>query len=319
MKKLLIVFAIVLLAYQGKAQEFKLSPYTQYLVENPYIISPAYAGLENVQRLRFSGAFQWVGLKDAPNTQTLSYDRPIMERSGIGAILYNDKNGNTSQIGGQFSFAHHLIINDANEHYISFGISYKFVQFRINTSDFKVLDSGSYDPNDDPNIGGNISSFNSNFEASFLYRIKQYYLSFNASNILNKNVQVFDDTEPKKLRNYYIYTGYVFELSDGEYEIEPSLYFKYYESDSRSISDFNVKAKKITDDGYYWAGFSTRFVNDQSFEPLAIVPMLGLKKSDFYVGFAYQYNINEAKELNHAGTYLLTLGYDFDTNRASRW
>ena len=97
------------------------------------------------------------------------------------------------------------------------------------------------------------------------------------------------------------------------------LYFKYFESDNRSITDTNLKVKKITDDGYYWAGFSTRFFNDQSFKPSAIVPMLGLKKSKFYAGFAYQYNINEAEELNHAGTFLLTLGYDFDTKRASRW
>lgn len=312
MKKLIVLAILLLLSYVSKAQEFKLTPYTQYLVENPFVISPAYAGLENVQRLRLSGAFQWVGLKNAPNTQTLSYDAPILERSGTGGVLYVDRNGNTSQMGGQLSFAHHLTINESNEHYISFGLSYKFVQFKIDVSDFD-------DPNNDPNLGGNLSSFNSNFDAAFLYRIKQYYISFNASNILNKNVKVFDDTEPKKLRNYYIYTGYVFELSDGSIELEPSLYFKYFESDNRSITDINLKAKKITDDGYYWAGFSTRFFNDQSFKPSAIVPMLGLKKSNFYVGFAYQYNINEAEELNHAGTYLLTLGYDFDTSRASRW
>ncbi|NOQ91672.1 MAG: type IX secretion system membrane protein PorP/SprF, partial [Flavobacteriaceae bacterium] len=107
---------------------------------------------------------------------------------------------------------------------------------------------------------------------------------------------------------------------DGLYEIEPSIYFKLFESDSRSITDLNVKGKRITDDGYYWAGFSTRFINDQSFEPLAIVPMLGLKKQDFYVGYAFQYNINEANELNHGGTHMLTLGYDFESNRgSSRW
>lgn len=312
MNKLIVLAILLLISFGSKAQEFKLTPYTQYLVENPFIISPAYAGMENVQRLRLSGAFQWVGLKGAPNTQTLSFDAPILERSGAGGVLYVDRNGNTSQLGGQLSFAHHLTINDSNEHYISFGLSYKFVQFKIDVSDFD-------DPNNDPNLGGNLSTFNSNFDAAFLYRIKQYYISFNASNILNKNVKAFDDSEPKKLRNYYIYTGYIFEISDGSVELEPSVYFKYFESDHRSITDINFKAKKITDDGYYWAGISARFLNDQSFEPSAIVPMLGLKKSQFYAGFAFQYNINEAQELNHAGTYLLTLGYDFDTKRATRW
>ena len=61
-----------------------MAPYTQYLVENPFIISPAYAGEGEMNRLRFSGVFQWVGLKDAPNTQTLSYDTHVFEKSGAG-------------------------------------------------------------------------------------------------------------------------------------------------------------------------------------------------------------------------------------------
>ena len=319
MKKLLVI-AILLITGVNSAQEFKLAPYTQYLVENPFIISPAYAGEGEMNRLRFSGVFQWAGLSGAPNTQTLSYDAHILERSGVGGILYRDKNGNTSQIGGQLSFAHHLTINDENRQYISFGLSYKFVQFKIDVSGFNPANDDYYNPNTDPNIGSDISSFNSNFDAAFLYKLENFYITLNASNILNKSVKVFDESEPKKLRNYYVYTGYIFEISDGEYEIEPSIYFKLFESDSRSITDLNVKAKKITDDGYYWAGFSTRFINDQSFEPSAIVPMIGLKKSDFYVGYAFQYNINEANELNHGGTHMLTLGYDFESVRGNpRW
>ena len=311
--KRIIIIGLFICSVAGWSQEFKLTPYTQYLVENPFIISPAYAGDSEMNRLRLSSAFQWVGLKNAPSTQTLSYDAHILEKSGVGGVLYLDKNGNTSQIGGQLSFAHHLTLKSDNEQYLSFGLSYKFTQFKIDVSDFE-------NPNDDPNIGANISSFNSNFDAAVLYKISGFYFSFNAANILNKSLKAFDESEPKKLRNYYVYTGYVIELDDGLYELEPSIYFKYYESDQRSTSDLNIKAKKITDDGYFWAALSTRFINDQSFEPLAIVPLLGLKKKDFYVGYAFQYNINDANELNHGGTHMLNLGYDFESRRGSpRW
>ena len=313
MKKYLIIF-IFIFAVKASAQEFKMSPYTQYLVENPFSISPAYAGIDaDIHRLRLSGVFQWVGMKDAPNTQTLAYDTRILDRSGAGGILYLDKNGNTSQTGGQLSFAHHLILDEITEQYLSFGISYKFVQFKIDVNDFE-------DVGDDPAVGANISSFNSNFEVAALYRFRQFFFSINASNILNKDVQVFDDTEPKKLRNYYVYTGYTFELQNGEYELEPSMYFKYYESDGRSVSDINFKARRMTPDGYYWAGITGRFINDQSFEPLYISPLLGLKKQKFYVGYGFQYNINQASELNNGGTHLLTIGYDFDHRVGrSRW
>ena len=312
MRKYLIIIFIAICGISN-AQEFKLTPYTQYLVENPFLISPAYAGDSEMNRLRLTSAFQWVGLKDAPNTQTLSYDAHILERSGVGGVLYLDKNGNTSQIGGHLSFAHHLTLNSAKEQYLSFGLSYKFTQFKIDVSNFD-------NPNDDPNVGADVSSFNSNFDAAALFKWQRFFFSFNAANILNKSLKAFDESEPKKLRNYYIYTGYTFELNDGVVELEPSLYFKYFESDQRSVTDVNFKAKKITDDGYFWGGLSARFLNDQSFEPLAIVPLLGLKKKDFYVGYAFSYNINEANELNHGGTHMLTLGYDFESRRGSpRW
>jgi type IX secretion system PorP/SprF family membrane protein len=312
MKKLFVII-FVLTAAKMIGQEFKMAPYTQYLVENPFTISPAYAGIDDdIHRLRVAGVFQWVGLEDAPSTQTISYDTRIWERSGVGGILYNDRNGNTSQIGGQLSFAHHLTINDENDQYISFGLSYKFVQFRIDVSNFE--NAGS-----DPNVGANISTINSNFEAAFLYRLEKFFFSFNASNILNKNVKVFDESEPKKLRNYYIFTGYTFELEDGEYELEPSIYFKYFESDARSATDLNFKARKYTDDGYLWAGVGGRFFTDQSFEPAYVSPMLGLKKQKFYIGYGFQYNINQSVELNNAGTHLLTLGIDFDHSSNTRW
>jgi type IX secretion system PorP/SprF family membrane protein len=240
--KRIIVIVILFVWGWSHAQEFKLTPYTQYLAENPFIISPAYAGESEMNRLRLTSAFQWVGLQDAPNTQTLTYDTHILERSGVGGVLFLDKNGNTSQIGGQLTFAHHLTINTANEQYISFGLSYKFTQFKIDVSDFD-------DPNNDPNIGADISTFNSNFDAAFLYKLQRFYFSFNAANILNKGVKVFDTSEPKKLRNYYIYTGYVFDLKEGLYELEPSLYFKYFDSDRRSTTDINIKGKKMTQDG----------------------------------------------------------------------
>ena len=57
-----------------------------------------------------------------------------------------DKNGNTSQIGGQLSFAHHLTLKSDNEQYLSFGLSYKFTQFKIDVSDFE----NPNDPGNDP-------------------------------------------------------------------------------------------------------------------------------------------------------------------------
>ena len=239
MKKVIyiILFACTFLV---NAQEFKLSPYTQYLIENPFVISPVYAGFDpDVNRLRISGVSQWVGFKNAPSEQTISFDTRLNnDKSGVGIIIYNDKNGNTKQVGAQLSYAHHLILNDANDQYLSLGISYKFNHFKIDTKDFT---NGSGDPIDDPGVDAGQSTANHNFEFGFLYRIEKFFFTLNASNILNKNIKIFGRTEPIKLRNYYVYTGYTFISNSEEYEYEPSIYFNYFEGDKRSVTDLNVK------------------------------------------------------------------------------
>jgi len=316
MKKYIYI-AIFAFTIVANSQELKLSPFSQYLVENPFVISPAYAGVDDVHKLRLSGVAQWLGIKDAPNTQTLSYDTRFSERSGAGIVMYNDKNGNTKQLGMQLSYAHHLTINDNNDQYISFGISYKFNHLKISTDDF---DDGSGGGHSDPNVDAGQSTSNHNFEVGFLYRIERYFVSFNASNIIGKKGDDFDFSEPLRLRNYYLYTGYTFESKNQEYEYEPSIFFKYFEGDGRSATDLNFKARKITEDGYMWAGINGRFINDQSFEPVSISPMIGINKKDFYVGYGFQLNINEASAFNSSGTHLLTLGYNFATSRSnSSW
>lgn len=311
MKKYIYIalFAFTLMA---NSQELKLSPYSQYLVENTFVISPAYAGIDDVHKLRLSGVAQWIGIKDAPLTQQLSYDTRISENAGVGVILYNDRNGNTKQMGAQLSYAYHIVISERNDEYLSFGLSYKFNHFKIDTGNF---DDGTGTGHNDPSVGASQSTANHNFEVGGLYRVKNYFIGLNASNLLNKTTKIFANTEPVKLRTYYLYTGYTFLSNNDEYEYEPSLFFKYFEADGRSVSDINFKARKLTDDGYYWAGINSRFLNDQSFKPLSISPLLGLKKDKMYLGLGYQFNINESVELGSYGTPLIVLGYDFDAGR----
>lgn len=305
----LIVFAFTFVA---NAQEMKLSPYSQYLVENTFVISPAYAGIDDVHKLRLSGVMQWVGIDNAPMTQQLSYDTRISETAGVGVILYNDRNGATKQMGAQLSYAYHLTLSQASDEYLSFGLSYKFNHFKIETGDF---DDGTGTGFVDQGVGPSESATNHNFEVGALYRYDKYFIGINATNLLNKRTKIFANTEPVKLRNYYVYTGYTFLSNSEEYEYEPSLFFKYFENDGRSVSDINFKARKITDDGYYWAGINSRFLNDQTFKPLSISPLLGLKKDKMYIGMGYQFNINESVQLGSYGTPLLVLGYDFDSGR----
>lgn len=303
MKRVLLLI-IVLSMTKNFSQELNLPVFTQYLADNPFVISPSFAGIGDNFRIRANGLTQWVGIKDAPNNQSIYADFRIADRSGVGLSLYNDSNGNTRQAGAKVSFAHHLILDYYSKQYLSFGISYNFNSFKIDINDFN---QGIFDPA----IVDNRSIANNNFDVSVLYRYRGFYSSINLSNILSKKIDDFKGIEPSLLRNYQVYAGYVFKNSSyNRTEFEPSAYFQLFESDGRSSTDINFKVRKYdNNENYYWAGLSYRFLNDQFLKPLNVGPMIGLKQSRFYFGYAYQLTLNELAQYN-SGTHVVTLGFD---------
>jgi len=143
-----------------------------------------------------------------------------------------------------------------------------------------------------------------------LYRVNGFYISATAANILDKNIDVFNDIEPLELRNYQLFTGYKWRSNtNSDFEVEPSAFFQYFESDKRSTTDLNLKMRFYNFDDYYWAGISYRFLNDQLLEPLNIGPMLGLKRSNFYFAYSYQVTLNKLINYN-SGTHMITIGLD---------
>ena len=308
MKKL-IVSLVLMAVTSGYSQELNLPVFTQYLADNPFVLSPAYAGIGDNLRIRVNGLTQWVGIKDAPENQSAYIDFRLLDRSGVGISLYNDKNGYTRQTGAKVSFAHHIILDYYSKQYMSFGISYNFNNFRIDTDEFET---DVEHPVFDPSITDNRYTSNNNFDISALYRNKNFYLSFNANNVLKKNTNKFRGVEPDLLSNYQVYTGYTFR--DGEnsrIEYEPSVFYQYFASDKRSSTDFNFKYRRYNRyEEYYWIGVSYRMLNDQFAKPLSVGPMAGFMKYKFYFGYSYQIMFNDLGNYN-SGTHVVTIGFDF--------
>ncbi|WP_062055077.1 PorP/SprF family type IX secretion system membrane protein [Aquimarina longa] len=313
MKKYIVIFSL-LASYCTFAQEFFAPVQNQYIADNPYLISSAYAGIGDCWQVRASGFEQWVNIEDAPGTQSLSIDGRISDRSGIGAILFNDKNGNTSQKGVQLSFAHHLTLSEYNNQYLSFGISYKFTQFGIDASKFN---NGNPDTPFNPGLG-DISVNDSNFDVGLLYRVGRFFLSANAVNLLQKEIDDFNPTEPSQIQNYYVYSGYTFYHRFSDIEVEPSVLYQSFSGDGRSTTDLNLKVRKMHRGDYYWLGVSLRSLVDQDFKPLSVSPMVGIKKANFYVAYGYQVNVNEVLQPSTAaGSHMITLGFDFGCRQSN--
>lgn len=308
MKKSQITLTLLLLfCFLARGQELTIPQLSQYIADNPFLMSPTYAGVGDHIKVRLNGLTQWVGIEDAPDTQTLAVDARLGNRSGLGFLVYNDSNGETKQRGARLSFAHHLTINRYEDEFLSFGISYNFNQFRIAIENFG-------DPNNpmfDPAVTDDRATTNHNFDIGVLYRYDKFYISANASNLLNKDLSTFDtQLEPNKLRNYYIYTGYSFMKNKrSKIEVEPSVFFQWFESDGRSVTDLNAKFRFHDFEDYYYVGLTYRFLNDQIGTPLYIAPIAGFKKSNFYFGYSYQVITNEILGYS-TGTHVVTVGMD---------
>lgn len=98
--------------------------YTDYLTDNYYLIHPSMAGAANCAKVRLTGRQQWFGHEDAPRLMTLSVNGRIGDSpSGIGGILYADKNGYHSQTGAYLTYAHHLMFSrsELDLNMLSFG------------------------------------------------------------------------------------------------------------------------------------------------------------------------------------------------------
>ncbi|WP_091625508.1 PorP/SprF family type IX secretion system membrane protein [Maribacter orientalis] len=301
-RKSLLTLVFFISAFAVKGQELTIPQLSQYLADNPFVMSPTYAGIGDHVKIRLNGLTQWVGIKDAPDTQSLAADMRIGEKSGIGTLLYNDSNGETKQRGARLSFAHHLTLDRYDDEFLSFGLSYNFNQFRIDIQNFDALD---------PSVTDDRATTNHNFDVGMLYRYDKFYFSVNASNILDKDLSNFNPIyEPNRLRNYYVYTGYRYmKKRTSKVEVEPSIFFQLFESDGRSVTDLNLKFRFYDFEDYYYAGINYRFLNDQIGNPLYIAPIAGLKKSNFYFGYSYQVILNELLGYS-SGTHVVTLGVD---------
>ncbi|MDG1730454.1 MAG: type IX secretion system membrane protein PorP/SprF [Algibacter sp.] len=306
----LYIGLLLMVITNGYSQELNLPVFTQYLADNNFVVSPTYAGIGDNLKIRANGLTQWVGIKNAPDNQSIYGDVRIADRSGIGVSFYNDRNGNTIQSGGKISFAHHLVLDYYSKLYLSFGISYNINNFRIDINNFNTTQQN---PIIDPFVTDDRRTTNNNFDVGALLRYKGGFFSFNANNILDKKLdKTIRVSEPNLLLNYQIYSGYTFKgPKKSGLEFEPSIYYQMFSSDKRSSTDVNFKFRKYNRDyDYFWAGISYRFLNDQFFKPLNVGPMVGFQKSIFYFGYAYQITTNELSAYN-SGTHVVTIGLNF--------
>ncbi len=318
---------ILLLLFIGipfcKSQE-ALPIYSDYLTDNYYLIHPSMAGASNCGKIRLTTRQQWFGQDEAPSLGTLSVNTRLGDTpSGLGAIVYTDKNGYHSQTGGYLTYAYHLLLsrNEVDLNMLSFGLSAGAIQYKLDETSF-------YQDGYDPIIAGiEQTTTNFNIDFGFSYHLYDFYAHVTVKNILknegiNSNENgIFRYDNPTQ---YLFSTGYVFARYGSDWSFEPSFMFQYRSGTKESNFDLNFKAYKKMRFGKLWGGISYRRSLDGaefqdgsgvSSQKLQIFsPLIGVNLNKFMFAYTYGYQANSVV-FSNGGFHQLTLGFDFGCRR----
>ncbi|RFN59628.1 PorP/SprF family type IX secretion system membrane protein [Marixanthomonas ophiurae] len=291
--------------------------YSDYFSDNYYLVYPSMAGAASSNKLRLTARQQWFGEEEVPNLQTLSFNARIGEQSGLGAIVFNDKNGYHSQKGAYLTYAHHLLFSrseiDLNQ--LSFGLSAGFVQSSLDETEFDISDF-------DPVISGIVQSssyFNIDFGVS--YNFLNFSGHFAVKNLLFQNRDLYTEAfEPSNQRNYLLGGSYVFGNNADVWNYEPSILFQLKERTGEKAIDANFKAYREMNFGKLWGGISYRrsfdgaeYLDGQSVESQVlqnITPILGANYKRFLIAYTYSHQFGNIN-FDSGGFHQITLGYDF--------
>ena len=289
-KFLTILSFIVLFSLKTEAQQDPM--YTQYMY-NTLSVNPGYAGSRGALSITGLVREQWVGIKGAPSTQTLTLSSPIYsDNMGLGLSVINDNVGPIHQtmLFADYSYS----IQTTENAKLAFGL-----KAGVNVFQADLLSLH-------PNQTGDAAIYNisnrllPNVGVGAYYYSDKGYVGISAPKLLQHNLKTGETSESKERRHYFLIGGYVFDLSES-LKLKPSFLVKAVQGAPVSI---DVTANLFIHDKL---GIGLAHRLDDSFSGL----LQYYFTPQFRVGYAYDFTMTELRHYN-SGSHELMLGYDFN-------
>ncbi len=238
---------------------------------NMNIINPAYAGANNLTELSLSHRSQWVGVDNAPETQSLSFSMPLKNNLGIGASIIKDKVFVLKETDIAIDISYKLKLSET--HNLFFGVKAGGGFVNINLSD-----TGA--PGNDPLFAENQSFFNTHVGAGLYLKHKNYYVTLSTPNILSGKRYEKDGNVPSEAVNsmhMYLGSGYTFAINPN-FQVTPAIMIRHVKGTpvSYDLSSTLKMYDKISLGGNYRID-----------EMVSIYTLLHLANDKLKLGFAY--------------------------------
>ena len=220
MKTLYKLNAVLLFFFAAFAYGQQETNFTIYR-NNMNIINPAYAGADGETIISSSFKSQWAGVKDAPETQAVSFGTPTGKRLGIGLSVINDKTFVEKQTSVFADFSYLIPMNETLDLYLG-------VKAGGNFYDVNVNGLQTYNVSPDPSLV-NISRFNPNFGIGAYLKHEKYYISLSSPKMLSTQRAKNQDgvaTVASDRPHIYLSGGYDIKLNEN-FILKPSTLFRY--------------------------------------------------------------------------------------------
>jgi type IX secretion system PorP/SprF family membrane protein len=188
----------------------QLTPLTNHYVLNPLTINPAFAGNRGVMNVAAFYRKQWVGIKGAPETVSLTLDAPVAnEKIGLGLLIVNDKIGVTKETQFNTNYAYKI---EMGKGVLSLGLGAGIYVTNTAWSDLVVLDEG-----DEYFLIDSKVFTVPNFSFGSYYSNNNFFAGLSIPKLVGQKFD-FDKNRYVLKNNYkeYVYllnTGYLIDLS----------------------------------------------------------------------------------------------------------
>jgi type IX secretion system PorP/SprF family membrane protein len=211
---------------QQKAQ------FSQYMF-NGLVINPAYAGAEEALSLTFINRNQWIGIENAPTTQSFSAHTLFKQKHfGLGAMVINDKIGIHKNLSALTSYAYHLKTGEGS----SFSMGLQAGLHNMRSDYASLIRSGS----NDPKLNNTwIAKTFFDFGMGFYFRSPRLHVGLSAPELVPKKISINDTIQINLNKtSFFLYLRYRIPLSE-TIAAEPSVLVKYL-SDVPTSFDLNM-------------------------------------------------------------------------------
>jgi type IX secretion system PorP/SprF family membrane protein len=271
--------------------------YSQYMY-NMLGVNPAYAGNREALSLNFFQRNQWVGIKGAPKTTSISMDQSIKDgKIGWGLQVYDDRLGVEAATGFNGMLSTRIKVSDKGV--LSGGLSFGLMNYQINLNDVNNRNN----PNDPSFISTDKpSTWNRSLGMGIYYNTDRFYAGVSTPSILKSRLATYKNlnTSIQKSDDFHLFAnaGYVFDINE-DVKLKPSTMVKMVSgAPIQADINMNIWLKDIL-------GFGASYRTGDAF-----VGMVELQAtSNLRFGYAYDMPFNPLKYFTK-GSHELMLRYE---------